>query len=175
MILRYAIYNKIKIKNEDIILKNNYYGKPYLEGYSDFKFNISHSGEYVALVTSKYEVGIDIEQIKEIGHKSIIDNCFTEEEKKYIYKSNSISRFYEMWTLKESYIKAIGKGLSIPLKSFSLNIINKRDIKCINEYVFQIIDVDTRYKMALCSRGKDRIEVIKILNQDALIKDYFRA
>lgn len=50
---------------------------------------------------------------------------FINKEYEYIMNKNLISRleyFYEIWTLKESYIKAVGMGLSISLNSFNICI-----------------------------------------------------
>jgi 4'-phosphopantetheinyl transferase len=77
-----------------------------------------------------------------------------------------LSRFYEIWTLKESYIKCLGKGLSIPLKSFSISI-NDGIITVITEYenkeyMFKRFEVEQDYKIAACS----------INNADEEIPDY---
>ena len=89
-------------------------GKPY---FSDGPyFNISHSGNYAACILStSSEVGIDVEEVKEIileDFKSI----FTLNEWKQIESSrHQTSVFYELWTKKEAILKADGRGLSISL------------------------------------------------------------
>lgn len=101
----------------DKIIKDSY-GKPYiLEG--GFNFNISHSGNTVVCVFSKQDVGIDIEEIHEIDY-SLFENVFSSREFATINKEG-LHKFYEFWTKKESVIKAIGKGMSIPLAKIEID------------------------------------------------------
>lgn len=99
------------------IIKDNY-GKPYLLD-SNFNFNISHSGNTVVCIFSKQEIGIDIEEINEIDY-SLFENVFSSQELAEINKEG-LDKFYEFWTKKESVIKAIGKGMSIPLTEIEID------------------------------------------------------
>ncbi|SNS38886.1 4'-phosphopantetheinyl transferase family protein [Dokdonia pacifica] len=99
------------------ILKDSY-GKPFMED-SNFNFNISHSGNTVVCVFSKQEVGVDIEEINDIDY-DLFENVFTPKELQDI-KDNGLDTFYEYWTKKESVIKAIGKGMSIPLTEIKID------------------------------------------------------
>ncbi|MFH7014648.1 4'-phosphopantetheinyl transferase family protein [Flavobacterium sp. FlaQc-47] len=99
------------------IIKDSY-GKPFMLG-SDYNFNISHSGNTVVCVFSKQEIGIDIEEINEIDY-SLFENVFSPVELIEI-KNEGLDKFYEFWTKKESVIKAIGKGMSIPLTEIEVD------------------------------------------------------
>ncbi|MEO7976400.1 4'-phosphopantetheinyl transferase superfamily protein [Flavobacterium sp.] len=93
------------------IIKDKY-GKPFMLD-SNFNFNISHSGNTVVCVFSKQQIGIDIEEINDIDY-SLFENVFSSREFEEI-NSLGLDKFYEFWTKKESVIKAIGKGMTIPL------------------------------------------------------------
>lgn len=94
-------------------LQFNSYGKPFID--QNIFFNLSHSGQIVICAFFKEEIGIDIEEIKEIEIETF-GKIFTSEEKDYLKKScNPTNDFFRFWTIKESVIKAVGKGLSIPL------------------------------------------------------------
>jgi 4'-phosphopantetheinyl transferase len=93
------------------IIKDKY-GKPFMLD-SNFNFNISHSGNTVVCVFSKQQIGIDIEEINDIDY-SLFENVFSSREFAEI-NSQGLDKFYEFWTKKESVIKAIGKGMTIPL------------------------------------------------------------
>jgi 4'-phosphopantetheinyl transferase len=74
-------------------------------------FSISHSENWVALAAgnSNINIGVDLE----VGHPLFVPDYlepFCEEEKSYILEKNTLSRFYRIWTKKESALKAIGKG-----------------------------------------------------------------
>lgn len=155
LIIRYLVIKKLGIKNKKIFLKKNKYGKPYIGNFSDYSFNISHSGDYVVCGWSKDEIGIDIEFVSEID-LDIAKRFFTKNEYKYLCnKDKSVQNrsFFDLWTLKESYIKYKGKGLSIPLDSFEFRI-DSDDIKFYSKDIYKPnffkFDIDKDYKLALC-------------------------
>lgn len=94
----------------------NEYGKPFLSNASCY-FNLSHSGEWVALALSqKFSIGIDIEVIRPIVYDNF-RGCFSSKEWENIIASTQPTiNFYKAWTQKESIIKADGRGLSIELQ-----------------------------------------------------------
>ena len=97
--------------------KRGKHGKPYLSDYPELYINLSHSGNYAVCAGSDYEVGIDIQQMRRANFR-IAERFFTKQECEYI--SGSESRFFELWSKKESYVKATGSGITVPLNSFSV-------------------------------------------------------
>ena len=96
------------------ILKDEY-GKPYFEN-GQLQFNVSHSGEYLAIAISESTVGVDIQapkNIKEGMYKKIVQA----NEQELIGEKRQTD-FLRLWTLKESFVKAEGKGLRISLKDY---------------------------------------------------------
>ncbi len=94
----------------------NSHGKPYLSDFPNLHISISHSGDYAVCAVSDTEVGIDIQKIKEANFR-IADRYFTIEEREYIGEDTRL--FFDLWSRKESYVKATGTGLTVPLNSFS--------------------------------------------------------
>ena len=142
------------LKKHDLSERNmkytfNAYGKPYFANAEDLHFSISHSGEYAMVVLSDKEIGCDIQQIKDIN-LSIADRFFTAEERKYV---KCTENFFRIWTLKESFIKAIGKGLALPLNSFSIKGLDSDKSYCEYNrelYEFKEFDKMTGYCIAVC-------------------------
>lgn len=95
------------------------YGKPFIPG--GLQFSISHSGAYVFCAVSLDEfIGIDIEQIKAIEFE-FVQNTMHENEWKIIHRSaNPLRSFYLRWCMKESALKADGRGLYIPLEDIHI-------------------------------------------------------
>ena len=95
------------------------YGRPYLQGTIDF--NISHSGDYVVCAISDgVRVGVDIEQIKEVGFSDFHD-LMTDDQWNLIRKAGDpLKHFFTFWSIKESIIKADGRGLNIPLNDIMI-------------------------------------------------------
>lgn len=136
-----GLYGKLLLKNElkvkELNLSYNQYGKPYIEDMKNTHFNISHSGEWVVLAVDNVPIGIDIQEITNIDLK-IAKRFFSSEESEYIYSLDEKSRvdaFFKLWSLKEAYVKADGRGLSLPLNSFTVDIsgdipVLEQDINC---------------------------------------------
>lgn len=170
LLVRYAICSRLEISNEEVAFKFNDYGKPYLEGFPGFHFNVSHSGEWVVCVIDSLPVGIDVETIRQID-MGIARRFFSKDEYDDINAKKTCDKvdyFFQLWTLKESYIKARGKGLSIPLDSFTIKIdddgIGAKDKNDDTKWFFKQYEICSGYKMAVCScndRFPDEIEMIE--------------
>lgn len=95
------------------------HGKPLTD---DLFFSISHSGNRVMCVVSSQMVGCDIEKINEgenLEHRleKIAKRFFSKREVQELEDAQEERKkmFYRIWTMKESYVKMTGEGLTIPL------------------------------------------------------------
>ena len=106
------------------------YGKPYiveLLGLApQIAFNISHTDDLVVLgVTLGRALGVDVECTQRKAPLEVAERFFSEDESRRLRSLPAHAqaiRFWELWTLKESYIKARGMGLSLPLDQFSFEL-----------------------------------------------------
>lgn len=90
-------------------------GKPYFKE-CELQFNVSHSGEYLAIAVSEHPVGIDIQEPKAIQEGTFRKVVQPQEE--VLIGEEREQDFLRLWTLKESFVKAEGKGLRIPMKDY---------------------------------------------------------
>jgi 4'-phosphopantetheinyl transferase len=109
----------------------NEYGRPAIVSSqiadAPISFNLSHTAGMIGLaVRERLAVGIDVETVhNRRAAVDIADQVLAVEEIKALKKVPRLSRqdrFLEYWTLKESYIKARGEGLAVPLELFSFNL-----------------------------------------------------
>ena len=86
-------------------------------------FNISHSGERVAVALSPSEVGCDVEK-KRTDAMKIAERFFSEDECAYLRsipdRDERDEEFTKLWTLKESAVKCCGQGIRHVLSDFSV-------------------------------------------------------
>lgn len=86
-------------------------GKPYWN--DDIHFNISHSGKWILCGIAASPIGVDTEHIKPVMLENV-ETVLTERERQIITESPEKDElFYRIWSAKESYLKAIGKGFNI--------------------------------------------------------------
>jgi 4'-phosphopantetheinyl transferase len=103
-------------------------GRPELDAPSPIRFNASHSGGVaVVAVASGRQVGVDIERIRLIADAmDLASTHMTRSEVTSLRSAPAGSRsavFLALWTRKESFVKAVGGGLSIPLDSFDMSVV----------------------------------------------------
>jgi 4'-phosphopantetheinyl transferase len=89
-------------------------------------FNVSHTRSLIALAVSREAaVGVDVENVTSRAARiEIAGRFFSRDEAAELGSlepDRQQHRFFEYWTLKESYIKARGMGLSIPLNKFTFS------------------------------------------------------
>jgi 4'-phosphopantetheinyl transferase len=157
LLVRAAIIENLEIQNSNISFNYNKYGKPFLNNNQKFHFNVSHSGNWVVCAIDNNPIGIDIEKIDKID-LNISNHFFSNKESIYLMNQpceHRLSYFYDLWTLKESYIKALGCGLSLPLNSFSIKLKDSSILletdKDLPQYFFKQYNIDCNYKMSVCS------------------------
>lgn len=145
-------FNRIKI---------NYFEnkKPYIEG-RPFDFNLSHSSDYFAFALSGSEnhfVGVDIEIIKtKTDIVPIVNRYFHKNEIDYVldnrlYAIKQHSRFYEIWTRKEAFLKMPGLGLSEKLSELDMtpggHVITIQRTKTFDNHCFSHVRI---YTLKMC-------------------------
>lgn len=176
ILLRYIIFRRLGIRNKDIFFCRNEFGKPFLKHFNNFHFNISHACEWVVCAAYNMPVGVDIEYMQPVDI-DIAKRFYSMPEYNDLLNMDDSDRlpyFYDLWTLKESYIKAAGKGLSIPLDSFSFrnagdNIMFETKNE-LSECYFKRFNIDSRYKMAVCGLADDFPCNVKVLGLSEIIE-----
>jgi 4'-phosphopantetheinyl transferase len=89
------------------------YGKPFIRGADGFHFNISHSGDRVVLAVNDTPIGIDIERIVPIEWREL-SKFFSQKEREMLRNdTDPLKCFYRIWTVREAFSKAVGKGLPL--------------------------------------------------------------
>ena len=128
--LRTIVADYIGIAAKAVRFAYNEFGKPGLDSpgaISDFKFNLSHSGELALVAVAQVrDVGVDIERIDDsVDVEAVAEHFFSPGEIASLTglpASQRLAGFFNCWTRKEAYIKARGMGLSIPLDTFDVSL-----------------------------------------------------
>jgi 4'-phosphopantetheinyl transferase len=150
----------------------NDYGRPSIAAEhaaaSGVEFNLSHTDGLVVMgVTRDRLIGIDVENIRARDVDiEIADAYFAPAEVlalRTLPGEKQKERFFQYWTLKESYIKARGMGLSIPLERFAFSLEDPKQIRLsidpglqdhAGRWRFWQLRVDQDHLTALCAEGR---------------------
>lgn len=96
--------------------------KPYLKGAKGVEFNISHTKGLVVCAVADSVLGVDTEEIRPFK-ASLMRRMCSEAERGFVLAGRSEAerqeRFFRLWTLKESFVKANGRGLAFPLRNIT--------------------------------------------------------
>lgn len=116
-----------------LAIKRTVSGKPYFSG-SEYQFNLSHSGEWIACTLGRTASGVDIQQEEEV-FLSVAEKYFLPEEYREICvldKTGQRNLFYKLWCIKESYLKYQGTGLAGGLRSVNCRelLTRKKSVGC---------------------------------------------
>lgn len=185
LLLRTMLCKYGNFKNSDLFFVYNSYGKPYLANNNRIEFNVSHSGDWVVCVVYHSQIGIDIEEIKEKEYLKLSKRFFSTKEVQDLMikpKEKQLQYFYNLWTLKESYVKNIGCGLSMSLSSFTITqtngnyyLVNTPKDKIAN-YKFQQYLIDDNYICSVCVKGGLQLmpSKVQIFNSQILITEFMK-
>jgi 4'-phosphopantetheinyl transferase len=124
--LRIVLAKYLNQEPERLKFSTSLYGKPFLQA-CELAFNISHSeNELVIAVSDMQQIGIDIELLRPGRRISeIAKRCFNEREL-HFWKNLALSdrdkAFYQIWTNKEAFVKAVGRGVALGLSSCEISL-----------------------------------------------------
>ncbi|MDX6502457.1 MAG: 4-phosphopantetheinyl transferase [Blastocatellia bacterium] len=150
----------------------SHYGKPSLRREFDsgsLRFSLSHShGKALYAFARDRELGVDLEFIREdFAGEQIARKFFSTREAaqlRTLPASRRRDAFFNCWTRKEAYIKAIGQGLSMPLDEFDVSFFPGEPAALLScrrlpqevlRWSLQAIDVEAEYVAAVAVEGRD--------------------
>jgi len=129
-ILRNILGLYLGIGPEHVKFRMGPLGKPYPANESggvQIQFSLSHT-HHIALYafTSNRRIGVDIEQVRTISNLDQVAAFSFSDYENHVFRSLRPDRkeaaFYNCWTRKEAYVKAIGEGLSSPFRAFDVSL-----------------------------------------------------
>ncbi len=100
------------------------HGRPMIaEGGGSLRFSVSKAAGLVVCAVATGDLGVDVESLRRAAPLEVADRFFAPAEVaalRALPERDRASRFFDYWTFKESYVKARGLGLSLPLDKFAI-------------------------------------------------------
>src|ERR1043165_4496847 len=129
-LMRTVLASYLRCPCHEVRFTANRYGKPILHAERDvppLHFNLTHSRGAIALAVSRgREVGIDVEERqRSVDYVALAERFFAPPEARHLQQLREEQRsgaFFALWTLKEAFVKGIGRGLSFPLDAFCFEL-----------------------------------------------------
>jgi len=144
----YGIDNKLAVGE-------NQMGKPYLINHPNIHFNISHSQNFVVCAISDQQIGVDIE-VERMVSNDLAQRIMTKTElEQFNLMGNSVSYFFKIWTLKESYMKYTGEGLNMSFKSMNFEIKEDRVSSNLPEVKFHVFEYSKNCHVSVCTTDSE--------------------
>lgn len=148
--LKEKLSDYLKINSEEIEIRKDNKGCPHIVDIENIYISISHTEGLIACAFSDSRVGVDVEKVKP-RRKSVEKRVFTENETVLLNNAeNEDKAFFTLWTLKESYLKAIGTGFADNAKTVEFISIenpikaDKKDFgfftECFDGYVISVCE-----------------------------------
>ena len=128
--LRELLSAYLGIKGCEVSFTYSREGKPALapRHHSKIFFNVSHSADVAVFAfTTERSIGVDVEMIRhDVDTDGIPKRFFSSGEQKMLAELDGEAKFrgfFNCWTRKEAYVKAVGSGLSLPLRDFDVSLV----------------------------------------------------
>jgi 4'-phosphopantetheinyl transferase len=172
-ILRKLLSHYCGMDPTGFIYQTNPYGKLSLNSHP-ISFNHSKSGNRIAFgFTMRKDIGVDIEQVRPLPDLPLMaKRWFSQEEQDglaALAPEVQLEAFYHTWTQKESFIKAQGMGLSLPLKDFSVSVDPDKPGRLMSikgnldehsEWKMACFKPEAAWRVAVCVRAEDEVDFI---------------
>jgi 4'-phosphopantetheinyl transferase len=169
MLARYLLAGRLKINSSDIVFVAGPNGKPSFPEGPEIHFNISHSGQWAVCAIANKSVGVDVERMRRVN-PGLAERFFSPDEVATLRGLPSelqAEKFIQLWTLKESFLKAIGRGLTRNLNSFSISdqgaMFSITGDDSAVGYRLKLFDLASDHLLAVCAISADFCENVEIV------------
>ena len=144
-IISHGLMNKLFLSlGESLNFEFNQWKKPFLKE-SKRQFNLSHSKDYMLLAISDLIVGVDIEFKKETRNFEGLSRQFMHNDEITEFNAlkgdEQMNYFFKRWSQKEALIKAIGQGMSYPVKSINLSQDRDKQLISLNDQKYHLSEI----------------------------------
>lgn len=148
-------YNK-----NNLIIEREENKKPYFKNANNLYFNGTHSSElFAAVMSDEYNVGIDAEKIRERDYFAIAEEYFYKSEIEYLKNTHKLEiDFFTIWTIKEAYIKMLGKTIFDIKNSVEVDLI-EREVRNADNIFFASFILDDSYIISICFYTKNDVDL----------------
>lgn len=157
LLLQKVLAEVCNMSPEETVCLYGQNGKPYIDHCPDFHFNLSHSGDYVAIAYGDMELGMDLEVVRDY-RPEILKRFCSENERKFVecaIQADRLANFFTLWTMKECYVKYTGEGLSKDFRAFEIDFESQR-IRNTNENLWTIKKDDM--VVSVCAKDVSRVK-----------------
>ncbi|MFV5642306.1 4'-phosphopantetheinyl transferase family protein [Acinetobacter oleivorans] len=177
VLVKTVLADKLGISPHQVNIQLHPNGKPFVQGSKAVYFNLTHSADVIILaVTEEGEIGVDIEQVDREFEWMRVDSVLAPIEIEWIKENeltNSSSvyqRFFQIWTLKEAYIKCTGEGMSRHLKKLNFHVLpehiqfldSTNDAQKTEEYYFESYIYDSNFIFSICLQQSCSLECFNL-------------
>jgi 4'-phosphopantetheinyl transferase len=177
VLAKYCIAKAAGISVKTVSLHVDSFGKPLVDLDDQIHFNVSHSKSWVVCAVDSVPVGIDVEYVRR--HDPDVAKRFYHPNEyaalNALPEAERNGRFFDLWTIKESYIKALGKGLSLALDSFEVMFENGTiRMKTLSQNPvmhFRQYDLGPEYRCAACSEREAFCREIRTMTPSQLVEE----
>ncbi len=148
-------YNK-----NNLIIEREENKKPHFKNENNLYFNGTHISElFAAVMSDEYNVGIDAEKIRKRDFFAIAEEYFYKSEIEYLKNTHKLEiDFFTIWTIKEAYIKMLGKTIFDIKKSIEVDLI-EREVRNADDIFFASFILDDSYIISICLDTKNDVNL----------------
>ncbi|NCA84921.1 MAG: 4'-phosphopantetheinyl transferase superfamily protein [Clostridia bacterium] len=176
LLLQWAVATRYKLPVDHLTVSKYQNEKPYFNQHPEIHFNVSHSGRWIVTALSDAPVGVDVEKVRN-ANLAVARRFFATEEYLQLTTKNEESQrsfFFDLWTLKESYLKALGTGLTRPLNTFVVRHEKHHFRLYANNVLIQgnllQLPLEDDYKLAVCSFEDTRMVSLQTIELETILK-----
>lgn len=149
-LLGHGLQRAFGMRPDAVAIERDARGKPRLAGRPGVHFNIAHCPRAVAVAVADQPVGVDVEEVR-ARDPYVAARCFDASEVARVEAAPDPDReFFRYWTLKESYVKALGSGLSYPLRRVRVAVSANGDPESALGAGFRLVEQFPGVIVALC-------------------------